>query len=93
MKNTNIIIILMISILIIAIIIGGYFIIESNQKQEKGINNTTIATNKNEETNIEKTSNKRMAVIYFSATGNTRQVAEYIQSETNSDIFEITPKQ
>ncbi len=93
MKNTKIIIALIIVILITAMIIGGYFILKSNQKQENNANNTIISTNKNEETNTYKTSNNKIAVIYFSATGNTKQVAEYIQSETNSDIFEITPKQ
>lgn len=30
-------------------------------------------------------------VVYFSASGNTKSIAEYIVSETGSDIFEITP--
>ena len=32
-------------------------------------------------------------VIYFSATGNTKDAAEYIAAETGADIFEITPAQ
>lgn len=32
-------------------------------------------------------------VVYFSATGNTKDAAEYIAAETGADIFEITPAQ
>ena len=32
-------------------------------------------------------------MIYFSATGNTKDAAEYIAAETGADIFEITPAQ
>lgn len=93
MKNTNIIAVLIIIILIIALTIGGYFIIKSSKKVANQAKNFTINTNENEETSADKTSNKKTAVVYFSATGNTKQVAEYIKDETNSDIFEIVPKQ
>ena len=93
MKNNKISIILIGLILIAIMIIGGYFIIKSNQQQENNVNNIVIDTNKNEEANINKISNNKIAVIYFSATGNTKQIAEYIQGETNSDMFEIIPKQ
>ena len=36
---------------------------------------------------------KKIAVVYFSATGTTKQVAEYIKDEVNAEIFEIVPKQ
>lgn len=32
-------------------------------------------------------------VVYFSATGNTKSLAEKIATETNSDIFEIVPEE
>lgn len=32
-------------------------------------------------------------VVYFSATGNTKEVAEYIADSTGGDIFEIIPAQ
>lgn len=38
------------------------------------------------------TENKSL-VVYFSATGNTKTLAEKIAKETGSDIFEIEPKQ
>ncbi|MCR5836443.1 MAG: flavodoxin [Lachnospiraceae bacterium] len=35
----------------------------------------------------------KIAVVYFSGTGNTKVIAEMIAKETNADIFEIVPKQ
>lgn len=37
-------------------------------------------------------SEKKYAVVYFSATGNTADVAELIAKETGADIFEIVPE-
>ncbi len=37
--------------------------------------------------------NNKPAIVYFSATGNTRTVAEYIKEQTHGDIFEIVPKE
>ena len=54
-----------------------------------GVNNTVkIQKEKEQEQNESKT-----AVVYFSATGTTKQVAEYIKDETKADIFEIVPKE
>ena len=36
--------------------------------------------------------NKKIAVIYFSATGNTKKVAEYIKETAGGDLIEIIPK-
>ncbi len=35
----------------------------------------------------------QIAVVYFSVTGNTKTVAEYIKEELGASIFEIVPKQ
>lgn len=37
-------------------------------------------------------SNGKALVVYFSASGNTKNVAEYIAKATAGDVFEITPK-
>ena len=51
--------------------------------------NKTIKITKEQE----QTENNKIAVVYFSATGTTKQVAGYIKDEVNADIFEIVPKQ
>lgn len=37
-------------------------------------------------------SHGKALVVYFSASGNTKNVAEYIAKTTDGDVFEITPK-
>ena len=68
--------------------------IEENNTEKvnnnNSINNNTQSQN---ETKQEETSDKRVAVVYFSATGTTKTVAEYIKDEANADIYEIVPKQ
>lgn len=34
----------------------------------------------------------KVLVVYYSATGNTENVAKIIASNTNADVFEITPE-
>ena len=43
--------------------------------------------------NNEVKSNSNSVVLYFSATGTTRKIAERIANESNSDIIEIIPKE
>ena len=57
---------------------------------------TTNEVKETKETNnvqINEKDDKKIAVVYFSATGTTKKVAELIKDETNADIFEIIPKQ
>ena len=35
---------------------------------------------------------KKILVVYFSATGNTKRIAQIIASDKNADIFEIIPE-
>ena len=50
-----------------------------------------IFTNaKAEETNM---TNNKILVAYFSATGNTKSVAEKLATAINADLFEIVPEQ
>ncbi len=51
--------------------------------------NNTVKISKDEQAQIE----NKIAVVYFSVTGNTKTVAEYIKEELGADIFEIIPKQ
>ena len=67
----------------------------STQEEDKvnNISGENVLVGENNERVENETKNNKVAVIYFSATGTTKQVAEYIKDETNADIFEIVPKQ
>lgn len=52
--------------------------------------NNTIPNESNDAPN-ENASNDKVLVVYFSATGNTKRVAEYIAKTTNAKLFEIVP--
>lgn len=49
--------------------------------------------NDNKENNITKTSNGKILVVYYSASNNTKSVAEKIALNLNADLFEIEPEQ
>ncbi len=93
------IIVLIIFILIAALGIGGYIINSSKTDTESpksNTNNTVAVENKIEvkdEIETDKEANNKAVVVYFSATGNTKQIAQYIKDELDSDIIEIIPKE
>ena len=99
MKTKNIIALI---IAIIVIVVGvSIWLINSNNSSNETNNNTnnSLNSNKNEENNVENTEDKenynsnKIAVIYFSATGNTQKVAGYIKDTTGGDLIEIVPKE
>ena len=103
MKTKSIIILI---IAIIVIIVGvGILLINSNKLNNANTNNLNSTANINESednqnntdiANAENTgtsNNKNIAVIYFSATGNTKKVAGYIKDLTGGDLIEIVPKE
>lgn len=57
-------------------------------------NNETTQTNEQSQNTETETSNQsgKTLVVYYSATGNTKAVAEMIAEETNGDLFEIQPQ-
>ena len=57
-------------------------------------NNETTQTNEQPQNTETETSNQsgKTLVAYYSATGNTKAVAEMIAEETNGDLFEIEPQ-
>ena len=89
-KNKNTIIGILIVVLIIVIGVVAYFLINNNQKNEE--NNQTNETTQKEESS-ESTTNvgSNVLVVYFSAQGHTKEVAEKIADNLNAYIFEITP--
>ena len=90
----NKIITIIIGILGIILLSFGIYIISSKPNNEstnnsKSTTNESGIVNDNENTN----SNKKIAVIYFSATGTTKSVAETISNITKGDLIEIIPKE
>ena len=61
---------------------GSDMVNDDSEKQQ-----STVEVNTNHEDKIKK------AVVYFSATGNTKSVAELIADGTEADIYEIVPTQ
>ena len=55
----------------------------SNEIQDENINDNDKGT----------LTDKKVAIIYFSATGTTKKIAEYIKNTTNGDLIEIIPKE
>lgn len=92
--NNKIFISILVIILIGIVSIGSYFIIFKNTDNNESISNENSEreelTEKKEEENMSQ--NKKIAIIYFSATGTTKTVAEYIQEETKGDLIEIIPE-
>lgn len=84
-------------IVIIAVGVGGYFFLNNDKKDETNLSNNStpsenITTDNNKENNDNTTSNKKNLVVYFSATGSTKRVAEGIANNLNADLFEIVPE-
>ncbi len=99
MKTKNIIAL----IIVILVIVAGFgiWIISSNNNSNEQKNATTNNNIANTEENTtdrdsagdrETSDSKKIAIIYFSATGTTRKVAGYIKDVTGGDLIEIVPK-
>ena len=82
--------IILIIILGILVIGGVIFLIYKNNESKTVEQTPTAEENKTNENN---NNFKDAAVIYFSVTGNTKEVAGYIKDATNADIFEIIPQE
>ena len=78
MKKRNFLIITIVILLII--VAGAIYLLVSN-----GDNNT--------KTNSSIDTNAKALVLYFSVTGNTKKVSEYIKDDINADLIEIEPKE
>lgn len=68
--------------------------LQNNNTQSEKENNTSNNENSNSNGDSDHMSdNKKIAVVYFSATNTTKTVAEYIRDVTNGDLIEIVPKE
>ena len=54
-------------------------------------NNTLSDINNKQDTSNDKTA--KTLVVYFSQTGSTKKLAEFIANETKADLFELKPAQ
>ena len=70
---------------------------ESGDSKTDSINIKSSSQDSKEETkdseNNKVSDSKKVLVAYFSATGNTKNVANYITKATNAEVFEIIPKE
>lgn len=60
----------------------------STTKQQDTLANENNSDKQDNKTN----SDKKVAVVFFSGTGNTKEVADLIADVTNADIFQIVPE-
>lgn len=76
------------------VLIGGGIFLTTNNNTNKSTNNSNKTSN-NDKTNDNTPvkSDSKILVLYFSATGTTKTVAEYISEETKGDLVEIVPKE
>ena len=100
------IIVLIIAIVVIALGVGIWFINFNNKSDSNNNSNNTTENSSNNNSNLTENQNsnepneeninnndKKVAIIYFSATGNTKKVAGYIKEVTNGNLIEIIPKE
>lgn len=98
--NKKIISLMLVLVICIIAFISYYLINNKSNTKETNSNNTNSATNINEDTNenldnqnsnSNNNTDKKVLVVYFSATNNTKNVAEKLANNLNGDTFEIEP--
>lgn len=65
---------------------------KSSDKEKIQQTETEINTEESEDEPEENSYESQTAVVYFSATGTTAEIAKMIADETESDLFEIVPQ-
>lgn len=97
------IIIGIVAVILIAIVgVGGYFLLGNNDMTKENENTSTNTSVVNEPTeddnkqndgidNTTTLSNGKTLVVYYSASGSTKKVADQIAKNLNADLFEIEP--
>lgn len=78
--------------MILTLVACGKTSSNESSSNENSTKTTEESTNETTNNNTE-TKNTNTAVVYFSATGTTKEIAEKISKISNADIFEIMPKE
>lgn len=78
-------IIFIVSVLLVVVVGIGVWLLQDQNENKNG--------NRGEDSVDLTPKNENVAIVYFSATGNTEQVAQYIQEETNGTLIEIIPQE
>ncbi len=89
-KSIGIIII----VIAIACCIGGFMLLRNNRTEKENNTNSSVTTNDGTQDKSDNNINNtgKVLVVYFSATNNTKIVAEKIAKNLNGDLFEIVPE-
>lgn len=88
--NKKFIVILILVIFILGVVITFSMIKKGDKKVDKETNNNTEI---NSNSNSNENTHQNVAVIYFSATGTTKDVAETLKEVTDGDFIEIIPEE
>ena len=78
-------IIFIVSVLLVVVVGTGVWLLQDQNENKNG--------NRGEDSVDITPKNENVAIVYFSATGNTEQVAQYIQEATNGTLIEIVPQE
>ncbi len=83
-------------LILIAIGVITFVIVNNISKNEHNSTNNQVS-NINQEENLgddkKMNNDNKTLILYFSATGNTEKIAEYIKKITGGDMIEIIPKE
>ncbi|MCI8273920.1 MAG: flavodoxin [Clostridia bacterium] len=88
-------------VLILIVLAGGIFVVvnmnnkiqDNTEKSEQEVANSNVNINNKQENQNKQNTNtntsKKTLVIYYSRSGNTKQIADYISEKTGGDVVRI----
>ncbi len=83
------------SILLALVLVFSFAACSNNSSNGESFTNSapasTQSANESSDNDTNSSSNSKTLVVYYSATGSTKAVAETIANTAGADLFEITP--